>query len=208
MSRARTRPTREETRGRLCEAAAALFEQHGIGGTSVESIASAAGFTRGAFYSNFASKDDLIVALLADHVAQTLRRNRDLLAQHRDPADFVAALRSVDRSQQDPLGRSPMLHIELLLYVARTAGRRDELAAFLRARRGLVADIVRGIDLPLDRDSTMDTERLAAMLLALEDGFRLHQLIDPQTPPDSFVQSLDDLRGVLDAGRTGRSAPP
>jgi AcrR family transcriptional regulator len=205
MSRARVRPTREETRRRLFEAAAAIFTEQGIGATSVESIATAAGFSRGAFYSNFASKDDLIVAMLADHVRQTVSRNLELLARHRDPADFLAALRSVDRTSQDPLGRSPLLHIELILYSARSADRRDELAEFLRARRDVVADIVRGVDLGFDGDTLIDAQRLAAMLLAMEDGFRLHQLIDPETPPDSFVRSVGDLQAALkhrgDAGR-------
>ena len=57
MSRVRTRPTRDDTCEKLFEAAARVFEEQGIGGASIEAIAAAAGFTRGAFYSNFKSKD-------------------------------------------------------------------------------------------------------------------------------------------------------
>src|SRR5499427_8543689 len=103
MSRVRTRPTRDDTRDKLFEAAARVFEEQGIGGASIETIAAAAGFTRGAFYSNFKSKDELIIAMLEDHVAQSIRRNLDLLAEHTDLGDFIAALRAVDRSKQDPL---------------------------------------------------------------------------------------------------------
>ena len=49
MSRVRTRPTREETREKLFHAAAEVFEQQGIGAVSIETIAAAAGLTRGAF---------------------------------------------------------------------------------------------------------------------------------------------------------------
>ena len=43
-----------------------------------------------------------------------------------------------------------------------------------------------------------DPEQLAAMLLAMEDGFRLHQLIDPDaTSPDSFLRSLTALQEAL-----------
>src|ERR1700753_61883 len=107
MSRVRTRPTRDDTREKLFEAAARVFEQHGIGSASIETIAAAAGFSRGAFYSNFKSKDELIIAMLEDHVEQTIRRNLDLLAQHNNPAEFITALRTTDRAKQDPLGRSP-----------------------------------------------------------------------------------------------------
>ncbi len=189
MSRERTRPTREQTRERLFEAAAEVFERRGIGAASIETIAAAAGFTRGAFYSNFAGKDDLIIAMLEDHVDRSVRRNLELLARHRDPADFIAALRAVDRGQQDPLGRSPLLHIELILYAARAEERRPELAKRLRARRELIAEIIQGTG------AVDDPEWASALLLALEDGFRLHRLIDPDsTPPDSFLRAVGELQ--------------
>ncbi|WP_206079690.1 TetR/AcrR family transcriptional regulator [Propioniciclava coleopterorum] len=55
---------RAATRDRLVEAALTVFAEKGVLGASVEEICEAAGFTRGAFYSNFASKDDLCVAAL------------------------------------------------------------------------------------------------------------------------------------------------
>src|SRR6476619_1341411 len=117
MSRVRTRPTRDDTRDRLFEAAARVFEQHGIGSASIETIAAAAGFTRGAFYSNFKSKDELIIAMIEDHVEQTPRRYRTLPATHRNLLDFTEAMRKMDRSQQGPPGRSPLLHTEMILFV-------------------------------------------------------------------------------------------
>src|ERR1700704_5063016 len=142
MSRVRTRPTRDDTCDKLFEAAARVFEEQGIGAASIEDIAAAAGFTRGAFYSNFRSKDELIIAMIEDHVAQSIRRNLDLLARHNNLADFIDALKTMDRSRQDPLGRSPLLHMEMILFVARAEKRRPELAKRLRARRKLIADIV------------------------------------------------------------------
>ena len=142
MSRIRTRPTRDDTRDKLFEAAARVFEDQGIGGASIEAIALAAGFTRGAFYSNFASKDELIIAMIEDHVEQSIQRMLELLARHKNLADFIDALKTMDRSQQDPLGRSPLLHMEMILFVARAEKRRPELAKRLRARRKLITDIV------------------------------------------------------------------
>src|SRR5882724_5476329 len=162
MSRVRTRPTRDDTKEKLFEAAADVFEQQGIGSASIESIASAAGLTRGAFYSNFDGKDDLIIAMLEDHVERSLKHHRDLLARHRDPVDFVAALRTAERSRHDPLGRAPLLHMELILFAARSERRRPELAKRLRARRALVAEMLAGVDVA-------DPAWSSAMLLALED---------------------------------------
>jgi AcrR family transcriptional regulator len=200
MSRERTRPTRDETRERLFEAAAQVFEERGIGAASIEAIADAAGLTRGAFYSNFENKDELIIAMIEDHVEQSSRRNLDLVAEHRDPVDFVSALRAVDRSQQDPLGRSPLLHMELILYEARAAEHRPALASRLRARRDLITEIITA-NSPGSRPSDLLNPSWAGMLLALEDGFRLHRLIDPDsTPEDSFLQAVSDLQKAIGLG--------
>jgi AcrR family transcriptional regulator len=200
MSRVRTRPTRDDTCEKLFEAAARVFEEHGIGSASIEAIAAAAGFTRGAFYSNFKSKDELIIAMIEDHVAQSIRRNLDLLARHNTLADFVDALKTMDRSRQDPLGRSPLLHMEMILFVARAEKRRPELAKRLRARRKLIADIVETAakNNGGPKNEPLNPTWTGAILLALEDGFRLHRLIDPETTPaDSFLRAIGDLQRAM-----------
>jgi len=198
MSRVRTRPTRDDTCKKLFEAAAQVFEEQGIGGASIEAIAAAAGFTRGAFYSNFKSKDELIIAMLEDHVEQSIRRNLDLLTRHRTLPDYLEALRTMDRSRQDPLGRSPLLHMEMILFVARAEKRRPELAKRLRARRKLIADIVVTTLRNSGRNGVHNPDWTAAIVLALEDGFRLHRLIDPDTTPaDSFLRAITDLQRAI-----------
>ncbi|MBR1125335.1 TetR/AcrR family transcriptional regulator [Bradyrhizobium lablabi] len=196
MSRVRTRPTRDDTRDKLFEAAAAVFEEQGINAASIEAIAAAAGFTRGAFYSNFASKDELIIAMLEDHVEQLVRRNLDLLAKHQDLQDFMDAYRNMERGG-DPLGRSPLLHMEMILFVARAEKRRPELAKRLRARRQMLTEIVTIISKHSGKNFKRP-EWVAAILLALEDGFRLHRLIDPETTPsDSFLRAFNDLQDAI-----------
>jgi AcrR family transcriptional regulator len=198
MSRVRTRPTRDVTREKLYEAAARVFGEQGIGGASIEAIAAAAGFSRGAFYSNFKSKDELIIAMIEDHVEQSIRRNLDLLAVHKNLADFIDALKAMDRTRQDPLGRSPLLHMEMILYVARAEKRRPELAKRLRARRKLIADIVETTLKNSGRNGVLNPTWTGSIVLALEDGFRLHRLIDPETTPaDSFLRSIADLQRAI-----------
>jgi AcrR family transcriptional regulator len=198
MSRVRTRPTRDDTREKLFEAAARVFEEQGIGGASIEAIAAAAGFSRGAFYSNFKSKDELIIAMIEDHVEQSIQRNLDLLARHTSLADYLDALKSANRNTLDPLGRSPLLHMEMILFVARAEKRRPELAKRLRARRKLIADIVETVSRKGGRNTPANPAWTGAILLALEDGFRLHRLIDPETTPsDSFLRAICDLQRAI-----------
>ena len=198
MSRVRTRPTRDDTCEKLFEAAARVFEEQGIGGASIEAIAAAAGFTRGAFYSNFKSKDELIIAMLEDHVAQSIRRNLDLLDKHKNLEDFIDALKTIDRSHQDPLARSPLLHMEMILFVARAEKRRPDLAKRLRARRKLIVDIVETTLKNNGKNESLNPTWTGAIVLALEDGFRLHRLIDPETTPaDSFLRAITDLQRAI-----------
>jgi AcrR family transcriptional regulator len=65
--------SRERTKERLLDAAAELFAERGVNGTSVEQIADRAGYTRGAFYGNFGGKYDLVVALLGRPAPAVLR---------------------------------------------------------------------------------------------------------------------------------------
>src|SRR6476661_10603064 len=70
--------SRDQTRQRLLDAALTAFMNKGFGVTSVEDIAAAAGYSRGAFYSNFGSKSELLLELLRrDHDA-TMGRMRSI----------------------------------------------------------------------------------------------------------------------------------
>lgn len=179
-------------------AAAGVFAEHGVGATTVEQLASAAGFTRGAFYSNFATKEELAAAMLADHLEHSQAYNRELAEHHPDPTDLVQALRDDTPRRDDPLHTNPLLQVELMLFVARNAELRPALGEHLRTMRTLVGEIAdaalraRGVDPGVSR------EQLGTILVAVEDGLRLHRLVDPgSTPPDAFYDALDALQRLV-----------
>jgi AcrR family transcriptional regulator len=91
--------SRENTRARLMEAAVEVFAEVGLDGASVETICERAGFTRGAFYSNFESKDELFLAMLArlgeEQLADVEARLRELEADGATPADPAELVRRV-----------------------------------------------------------------------------------------------------------------
>ena len=58
--------SQQQTRDALTQAGAELIAQNGFAGASVRDIAARAGFTQGAFYSNFQSKDELVLAIMRD----------------------------------------------------------------------------------------------------------------------------------------------
>ena len=196
MSRARVRPTRDETRERIFAAAAGVFAEHGVAATTVEQIAAAAGFTRGAFYSNFDTKDELAVAMLDDHVTRSYVHNRALARDHPDAAGLVQALRD-DLDRQDPLHRNPLLQVELMLYVARRPDLRPLMGERLASLRRLVGEVAVSA-LAADGVEDADPDAVGTILVALEDGLRLHRLVDPEsTPSGAFLDAFDILRRMV-----------
>ena len=65
---------RQRTRTRLLDAAFEVFADQGVSAASVETIVEAAGFTRGAFYSNFSTKEELFLALIEREMGMRLEQ--------------------------------------------------------------------------------------------------------------------------------------
>ena len=83
---------RQHTRERLLDAAFDLFADEGVDATSIETVCDRAGFTRGAFYSNFDSKYALLLALAAREHGRRLRELRSALAVAQDECAHSAGL--------------------------------------------------------------------------------------------------------------------
>jgi len=128
---------RAQTQDRLMAAAARVFAERGIIGASVEEICEAAGFTRGAFYSNFTDKDSLVLALIRQSVKAQYTAAEQAIAQtkatpgHPDAADLVSsALAAFEAARHS--GREAILtERELLLYAARQPALREPYLAFV-----------------------------------------------------------------------------
>src|SRR5579863_10566019 len=92
--KARKRLTRNEskkvTRTRLIEAAETLFIRKGFDDISVEDISEMAGYSRGAFYSNFDDKDQVFLAVIDRRRPKALD---DIFQQVSEPAERIAAVR-------------------------------------------------------------------------------------------------------------------
>jgi AcrR family transcriptional regulator len=119
---------KDETRHALIEAAKELFAENGYRGTSVRRLASGAGVTTGAFYSNFRGKRDIYIAIL-DEITTTIQQVVDQLAR-----EIIEVMKKRVGSQMEyELLRRP---ITLLV---EASSRRDSLLQILR-REGLGRD--------------------------------------------------------------------
>jgi AcrR family transcriptional regulator len=193
---------REETRRRLVVAARAVFAERGYGGATIDEICARAKFTRGAFYSNFADKEDIMLAVTVDQREQE------------DPA-IQAAVRG-DRPEQTLRGPNTakegrqlnMLNIEFVLHCMRQPRimRRARPIAF-RRREGLaraLEDLAkeRGVDLPLP------SADLARMFLALNAGQFIEGEIDPDGHAERVERVLMFLFDAVFGERPTRSGAP
>lgn len=188
--RGRVRMTRGESRARtralLIDAAAKVFAERGFTGASVEEITSRAGFSRGAFYSNFATKDDLFLAVLDAHIETEVAAVMGTLAAEPTPEAFFEFLRSraIRRARE---GREwSLLWAEFWLHVVRHPELAPKLAARQRAARSAIAGVIDsqctqlGIELPLPATD------LASIMLAVDDGLALQEHLDPTAVPEDL----------------------
>eukprot|EP01034_Spumella_vulgaris_P042860 gene42860-53179_t len=120
----RKRLSREEsqalTRTRLIDTAQQLFVANGYGGTSIRDIAERAGYSQGAFYSNFASKEEVLLELLRGHMeAEGAQLSSVMDSDGRTPEQIFAELESWAATLNQDASWS-MLSIELQLHARRS----------------------------------------------------------------------------------------
>jgi AcrR family transcriptional regulator len=182
-----TRAERQaQTRQELLDAAARVFVKRGFTGSSVEEISAEAGYTRGAFYSNFRSKNELFVELLHDRVyarytAMTQEGLQGRPPTLRETAERLAAI------QAEPEGRWIWrLWFECLAQAGRDEELRELAATFWRGNRAGVAKLIE-ITLPQHKDRA---KAIASALIGLDIGLAIQHFVDPEDAPLDLYPEL------------------
>lgn len=182
--------SREMTRQRLLEAAARVIPRKGYQGASVEDIAAEAGFTRGAFYSNFGSKDELFIALLR-RVSDQKHAEVDAIFAEGGSAEVMRAkLRDFyARLCQEQL--KFVLWTEAKVHAARDAEFRRRLVELERQTRERITCFVERYCKEAGRHDTGKTHaEIAIGLMALTDGMAFAQMMDPEVVSEDVAQSV------------------
>jgi AcrR family transcriptional regulator len=195
--RVRRRP-RAETRRDLLDAAARVFAREGLHGASVEAVSEQAGFSRGAVYSNFKSKEDLFLALWEERIERRRRELRAVMERSDGPA---AGLAPVSANVMQALDRESewfLLYFEFALHAARDAEFADR---FERVREQGLAKLAAGIAAGFHKaglNSSLDPADLALALKALSYGLALERLVNEDAVSDELLGRLMELifRGI------------
>jgi AcrR family transcriptional regulator len=179
------------TRAALLAAASSLICKHGFAGASVDLIARAAGYTKGAFYASFASKEELFLAVLEEKFAAEIARLEGALRGAQAPAAEVRSAVEGFLEQIDSDPTWPRLYQEFATHAARNASFRKELVARQRRLRAAMAEIFARWAESLGIDPPLPTEEVAAMSYWMADGFLLQRILDPQLENRLYVELVD-----------------
>jgi AcrR family transcriptional regulator len=163
----RGRRSRENTRARLVEAAADVFAAKPFGAVTVDDLVGAAGFTRGAFYSNFSSVQELFHHTYAQQADLMLSQVNQVLDET-PPGDFH--LTSIDDlfAALEPLGaRWFRLHQEFTLLAVRDDEARRLFLVHVEQFEGRMQELFSRILALLGREPVSDLAQLSEALMAL-----------------------------------------
>ncbi|MCX7380504.1 MAG: TetR/AcrR family transcriptional regulator [Alphaproteobacteria bacterium] len=191
-----TRTARQaETRSKFIAAASGAFAVHGFSGAKVERIAEVAGYSRGAFYSNFSSKEELALAVFERLLNDDVEGVSALLETHDGNTDTLfrrlAEGFAVRHADEVPSA----LRIELLMQAWRDADFRVAAAQLYRRQRARYAELVA---ITLGQASLIPPDTVVAIadtLLAVDHGHSVLALAGAEPTPVADVVFLL-LRGI------------
>lgn len=181
---------RAATRERMLDAAREVLAREGIQGASVEHICEQAGFTRGAFYSNFASKDDLVMALFhreRERMFASLRSATDQEGlRSMDPTEAISVIieRFLGLQSADRAGL--LVHLEFAIRGVRGDEVGEEFNAVLREITDELVSLMTAVVAALGREFTIDPQHAATVLIGTYDE-ALRQAVVEDRPLDAAL---------------------
>lgn len=194
----RRRLTREEskeaTRRALLDAAAQVFARHGFHGASIDMVAESAGYTKGAVYAHFKTKDDLYLALLDEHLSTEPTGFVEQIEAGVPIQELVARIEHELPAEIERHRQWAMLTLEFMLYALRDETVRPRLAERLRRVTNDYQKSLRRRFAAGGRSPSIPVEQLPAALMAFENGFSLFALIDSEvTTPAVYAAVVEHL---------------
>lgn len=175
----RTRLSRHEaqvqTRERLVDAARRLFVRHGFGGTSLRDIAEEAGYSQGAFYSNFPCKEAVLLDILKRHVAWEEEQLDAIVGNGEHGAEQVLAALGKWFEKFETDRDWSILTVELQLHALRSPTFAESYSRFWLEHEKRVADLVSQTFARCGKVVPVDPAQLAAGLMALSNGLAVQE---------------------------------
>jgi AcrR family transcriptional regulator len=188
-SRTRQAERTRATRRKLLDAAKLIFAKDGFEAARLEDIAARAGYTRGAFYAHFDSKEDIFFALFEEWVGERIETLTSALRRHSGLEEKLVALRTHYAGLAKDR-RLVLISMEFKLYALRHPEAHARLRNRHRRIRASIAELFTEIMGALGRKIPIDYPAAAACLAAVSQGLLVEHLIDPKTLSDGDVRHV------------------
>ena len=205
---------RAETRQRLLDAALDVFAKSGLRGATVEEVCERAGYTRGAFYSNFRTLDELMLALWEAKAEEALESLQAALlgfpAEPGSPTGEPGSDEVLDAAIEAFLASVPvdrrwwLVSTELLVHAART----EEAALALTEHRQRLTeqfgDLLTRAMQGAGRELVAPPDLAVQVLTAFHEGALMQSFLDPEAAPlgrlerqafPALLRSMSAVRG-------------
>jgi AcrR family transcriptional regulator len=177
------------TRRKLLDAAKRIFAQQGFEAARLEDIAAGAGYTRGAFYANFKSKEDIFFALFEEWVRERIESFTSAARRHPDSVEKLAALRT-HYAELATDRRLVLISLEFKLFALRHPEAHARLRSRHRRIRASFGELFSEIMGALGKTIPVDYPAASACLGAVSQGLLLEHLLDPKTLSDGDVRHV------------------
>ncbi len=176
-------------------AALATFLERGYHASTLESVAEEAGFTRGAVYASFASKADLLIALLDQHVEERTEEVREAAREAGSVAVFYQRLgeRWTARVRHGP--RFDLLLIEFWVSAARDPELREQVAPRHERLLGAIAEVHTELAAATGETLAAPALELVRACSAMAHGMALEQLVSQDAVPLELLAWM--LEGIV-----------
>jgi len=198
--------TQAQTRESLIEAARKLFVERGFGGTSLRDIAEEAGYSQGAFYSNFTCKEAVLLELLKRHVAVEDSQLDAIVGNENSAIDqILLELETRFETLKEKKDWS-ILAVELQLHALRSPTFAESYACFWREHEQRVATLIGRMFARLRKAPPARTEQLAIGFIALVNGLVVQESV---SSPARLAPTLTMfLRAIIAAGTNASDDSP
>jgi AcrR family transcriptional regulator len=193
----RKRLTRQEqqarTRSKLMTAARNVFTCKGMQQASIDEVAEEAGYTKGAFYANFKSKDELYLAMLDEGFEERIAEVERAFASDEEAPEQArhAAAEYASAVRADP--DKARLFLEFANQALRDEGFREELLTRFATLRSRLAEVYRRRFEAYGVEPPVPVDRVVRMVIAMADGWAMWRMLEPDGVDDELFEAMMEI---------------
>jgi AcrR family transcriptional regulator len=185
---------KKETRQLLLESAVETFAQLGFHGASVDKIAENAGFSKGAFYAHFHSKEELFLAILEQQMQLHVNNVRQVIDQQQSLSHFIETMNEYFLSVRQKNRTWSMLTMEFLLYAMREESVRHKWSNMITQSVEQISKAIEKLMSKENHESTLSATEMAWTILSLENGLAIFYYIsEDRVPLQLYGKALQNM---------------